>query len=394
MSLDNLSGSTASLDYPEIRPTLDLNFARTKTLDPRVTFSRSSGGTYVGADGLIKIAGVNQPRFDHNPVTGESLGLLVEEARTNYFFAFASPSYNTSSSAVYSTYSDSRFGATQNAHSWTWPSAANAIELGWFNPGSVSTTGNGVQYTISYWAKANQAYTMNGGINDERRQGINFAASLTTSWQYFSFSTPAGIADDGTGTVYLRLLRDAVNHAIPAGLRIDFAAVNLERGGFPTSYIPTSGSTVTRSADVASMTGTNYASFINYNEGTWVSSVPKVNGTGGRIFDSRASNRIDAILFVGANTNGYSYASGGAIQINASYPVKGAVVYNSTDVHATANGTINTGNTGARTSSHTYIDIGSANTAASGVGFLNGPLARLTYYPVRLPDAQLQALTK
>jgi hypothetical protein len=56
---------------------LDLQFARTKTLDPRITFTRASSGTFVGSDGLIKTATTNEPRFDHNPTTGESLGLLV-----------------------------------------------------------------------------------------------------------------------------------------------------------------------------------------------------------------------------------------------------------------------------------------------------------------------------
>jgi hypothetical protein len=124
-----------------------------------------------------------------------------------------------------------------------------------------------------------------------------------------------------------------------------------------------------------------------------VSSVLKV-ANGGRIFDSRASNRIDAILFASANATGYGYASGGSSGVGASYPLKGAVVYNSTDVHGAANGVVNTSNTGARTSSHSYIDIGSANTAAAGVGFLNGPINRLTYYPSRLQDFQLQQLTK
>jgi hypothetical protein len=54
MSVDQflLSADTTDLNYPEIRPTLDLNFARVKALDPRITFTRSSGGSYVGADGL------------------------------------------------------------------------------------------------------------------------------------------------------------------------------------------------------------------------------------------------------------------------------------------------------------------------------------------------------
>ena len=64
-------------EYPSIRPTLDLNFAATKTLDRRITFTRDSVGTYVGDDGLIKYASNNTPRFDHDPTTGESLGLLI-----------------------------------------------------------------------------------------------------------------------------------------------------------------------------------------------------------------------------------------------------------------------------------------------------------------------------
>ncbi len=71
-------------------PSLDLNFARDKSLidsvsgNNSITFTRNSIGTYVGSDGLIKTAGINEPRFDHNPVTGESLGLLVEEERSNF----------------------------------------------------------------------------------------------------------------------------------------------------------------------------------------------------------------------------------------------------------------------------------------------------------------------
>jgi hypothetical protein len=71
---------------------LDLDFARHKNLGQQVDattgsnlvdFTRASSGTYVGSDGLIKTATTNEARFDHDPVTGESLGLLVEESRTN-----------------------------------------------------------------------------------------------------------------------------------------------------------------------------------------------------------------------------------------------------------------------------------------------------------------------
>ena len=78
-----------SQNFPEEGPTLNLNFAGSRTLDPRITFTRtqttSNGSTYMGRDGLIKYAGPDEPRFDHRYVNGEieSLGLLIEEMRQN-----------------------------------------------------------------------------------------------------------------------------------------------------------------------------------------------------------------------------------------------------------------------------------------------------------------------
>ena len=43
-------------EYPSIRPILDLNFAATKSLDRRITFTRDSLGTYTDENGLIKYA--------------------------------------------------------------------------------------------------------------------------------------------------------------------------------------------------------------------------------------------------------------------------------------------------------------------------------------------------
>jgi hypothetical protein len=42
----------------------------------------------------------------------------------------------------------------------------------------------------------------------------------------------------------------------------------LEAGAFPTSYIKTEASQVTRSADSASMTGTNFSEWYRQDEGT------------------------------------------------------------------------------------------------------------------------------
>lgn len=68
---------------PSVRPTLLLDFARSKTVDSRISFARSTGASLVAADGLIRYVGVNQPRIEHDPTTGECKGLLIEAGRYN-----------------------------------------------------------------------------------------------------------------------------------------------------------------------------------------------------------------------------------------------------------------------------------------------------------------------
>ena len=73
-----------SQDYPTTRPTLDLNFAATKKLDPRITYQRTGSASFTNEFGKVVLVGHNAPRFDHDPMTGECKGLLIEETRTNY----------------------------------------------------------------------------------------------------------------------------------------------------------------------------------------------------------------------------------------------------------------------------------------------------------------------
>jgi len=85
MSKFKVSSSKSSiLSYPTAKPELSLDFVNTpEGIDPAYTFTRNSSATYVGPDGLIKTAAVNQPRFDFDPVTGECKGLLIEESNQN-----------------------------------------------------------------------------------------------------------------------------------------------------------------------------------------------------------------------------------------------------------------------------------------------------------------------
>jgi len=134
-----------------IRPTLNLDFANSKTLHPRMTFSRKSGATYYDEDGILRYASNNVPRFNHDPVTGESLGLLIEYDATNII----------PSSEHFSLFSTSRAEIIKN-RALAPDDTMSAIQIGsdtaassrvihdfnLFSPAASST------YTVSCYAKA------------------------------------------------------------------------------------------------------------------------------------------------------------------------------------------------------------------------------------------------
>mgnify|MGYP003330759246 CR=1 FL=1 len=70
-------------DYPNIRPVLDFNFAATKKLKPEMTFARVGEASFHDGVGSVKFVSDNEPRFEHDIVTGECKGLLVEPAGTS-----------------------------------------------------------------------------------------------------------------------------------------------------------------------------------------------------------------------------------------------------------------------------------------------------------------------
>jgi len=56
---------------------------------PTPVLTRASTATFIGSDGLIQSAAINQARFDHDPTTLACKGLLMEEQRTNLVFPSA-----------------------------------------------------------------------------------------------------------------------------------------------------------------------------------------------------------------------------------------------------------------------------------------------------------------
>jgi hypothetical protein len=68
---------------PKARPGIRITPAASRALDPRFVFTRASVGTAIGPKVDMLTLAANQPRFAHDPITGECLGLLIEPAATN-----------------------------------------------------------------------------------------------------------------------------------------------------------------------------------------------------------------------------------------------------------------------------------------------------------------------
>jgi hypothetical protein len=321
-------------------PSLDLRFADNKSLTDAktgaslVTFTRASTGTYVGSDGLLKTATTDEARFDHNPTTGESLGLLVEEARTNLLLN----------------------SATLSTQSVTVAAAANTLSF--YGTGTVTLTG------------VSTAGPLVG-------TGANNRVSLT-------FTPTAG--------VLILTVSGSVTNA------------QLEAGAFATSYIPTTTATATRAADVASITGTNFSSFYNQTEGTLfadakVTTVAPATSLASvfALSDGTTSNRItvykranaDTSTRLDVSTSGSSVAFINAGTFSVSNLI--AISYRVDDFAISLNGLTPGTDTLGAIPTVSRLNIG--NYADSTLP-LNGTIKRLTYWPVRLANPTLQAMTQ
>ena len=392
-----------SQNFPNTPPSLLLDFAKSKKLDPRVTFTRGSTGTYVDDNGLIRTVGINEPRFDHDPNTLKSLGLLIEESRTNLILQSTTPDNLVSpwGKGINTT----RIGTT------TAPDGTNtAVYYSGDGSGGNEFVNQGVNlaanttYTVSVWAKLiSGSVPTSGNIivaeynngSGVVRSNFSFNGNLTAEWKRFSTT----YTNVNSGTYNQFFIADQNNTA-----QIAIWGAQVEVGANATSYIPTVASTVTRSADNANITGTNFSSWYNQTEGTLFTSAT-YNGTP----ISGARNRTSASIYGGAGymwqlwwetgnvgatllNNGSIFdavMSSSAISINTSHKLISAFKTNDS-AFCQNGGTVVTDTSVTINSGKATLEIGDflANNA------LNGRIAQLIYYPRRLTNTQLQNLTR
>jgi hypothetical protein len=319
-------------------PTLDLRFADNKSLVDAVTgaslvtFTRASDGTFVDSAGVIQTAATDVPRFDHNPTTGESLGLLVEEQRTNLLL----------NSEDFSGATTFRGSITANVIAA--PDGATTADLFTENTetgnhvtqfGSVAFT-TGVTYTVSIFLRPN------GRDTNIRFRGTN--ATTFAAEAFFNLTGAGAVASTVFGTASIQALPNGWYRCIITGVSgatattsiqvitssgagdgtsgVYLWGTDLQAGAFPTSYIPTTTAAVTRSADVATDTTrgaalrTLYAQFRSPASGTR----PIVS-----LDDNSANERIE--LFTSGTDPKLLVTDGGSAQADID---AGAITANTT----------------------------------------------------------------
>ena len=286
-------------DLGGARPTLDLNFANNESLVDSVTgknlvtHTRASSATYADGDGVIQSATTNTPRFDHNPATGESLGLLVEEARTNLLNRsdLGSIGALSGTTRTLTTETNPAGEAESRKLQCTAENATHRISIGSSSANTVTVSAFVKKDThryvnIGYGGLSNSftaLFDIEPGLTSDRLlgQGIKGNASNNTNISAGYQDYPnnwvriwATGTTTGSNGFSLQLAENATAFSLNNWTADGTEAIYVWGGqleddaAFPSSLILTNGSTVTRAADVAEITGNDFGTFniFNYSE--------------------------------------------------------------------------------------------------------------------------------
>ena len=410
----------ASQDYPNYQPTLDFNFAATKKLDPRITYQRTGPASFVNEFGKVVLVGDNAPRFDHDPTTRESKGLLSEPSRTNflkYSVDFASISgYNANYSAARSTLTSTTELApdgTNTASKYVRTAGQGTGEVA-IIIGNTLGLSNGTVYTSSIFVKnvgtngvVEFVNTRASDVNDDSQFNLALG-TITTEGSNNSLTTITPYPNDWyrisvtathnnlSGYFWIRMYNQ------PEGSGFIIWGGQVEAGRYPTSYIPTyNNAAVSRGEDLVLIDGTEFTDFFNTTEGTSVvhAHMPYSSTSSGLTAYSfkNSSNSNVALSFSrdSGSDPAYHYYHDGSnsgfsrASATADNMYKGALSFKTSDLDSYVNGSLNSNTT---TFTMPTVD----NLRIGGVGSenqLGGHVARFMYYPVKLTNNQLATLT-
>jgi hypothetical protein len=360
---------------------------------------------------VLQSAASGEARFDHDPVTGESKGLLIEEQRTNLVL-------NSTNPADASYFSTGTSNAIRSSNICFFDPASNMVELQgisgesssgiWGRNATFSTASRTVSLIVKNINNARYVRVRNRSFDgrtcvsyDLETQTVIGSSDINTTsitnigngFYRIVFSTTAAGTIAG---IYVSLVNSSnAVFTMTGSERLFVASPQIELGAFPTSYIPTVASQVTRNADAATMTGTNFSSWYRADEGSFYAEAMPANIAQNPYIFTAESDISNLIQSIASSTFHFRSFVGGVTQADIDAGTfsdntygKVAGVYKVNDFAVSLNsGTVGT-DTDGLIPFPTTLYIGADSSAVRCI-----TIKKLAYYPARLSNTELQGLT-
>ncbi len=373
------------------------------------TVTRATAATRVNASGLIESVASGIPRLDYF-ASGGTVGcpaLLVEPSAQNICLqseAIGVTSWSNTAITVSSNVSATLDPASGNTAEKI---VATAVSGNHFTTRAASTqTG---QHTFSVFAKAAEysfirLQDLNAGKYNVWFDLLSGTANGTgasiqnygNGWYRCSVTYDGAGASVANGLVGVPTSGGGVSYTGNGTSGIYVWGAQLETGSVATSYIPTTTGSVTRNADVISVSGAVSGS-IGQASGTIYAEVDVTN-TGNKCIICLSDNSSGNQLRIRASINSLTILNtiGGVTTIKSLSPTlsgisKIAIAYASGDYMIYLNGTQLSGYTDLNAPTPlTRIDLGARQ---NNTEFFNDRIRSAALYNTRLTNAELAALT-
>lgn len=368
-------------------------------------------------------APANVARFDHDPITAESKGLLIEEQRVN-LVTYSEQFDNATWTKTNATITTNTIVAPDGTLTGDLIVEATGTSFKQLRQSSISVT-SGTAYTGSVYVKpsgrtwfvielggtplACSAYInlSTGAVGTQIGSPSSVTVTqLPNGWYRVTITKTATSTGTANIAFYPTTTDNVISYAGDGWSGVFIWGAQLEAGAFPTSYIKTEASSVTRSADAASMTGTNFSSWYNASEGTMYADASGIYGVSGTNYfvacvdDNTVNNefvirRAETQLQVVSNTNTVTYAaltSSFAASNLSAFKIAGAYKVDSFAA-SFSGGAASEDTSGIVVSGANTFRIGSPAAASGGRRGMTGYIRKLAYYPKRLANAELVEMT-
>ena len=355
-------------------------------------FSRATEATRINSVGLVETIGINLPRINYEGGCGswlfEPQSTNLIEYSNDYADAYWIKSTSGSGIApiVTSNYAISPDG-TQNADRIQFDATTSGSNSDRSRIRTTLTLSDVTDYTFSFYAKSTDGTDQKISILFDNSQ-IS-VETITSEWQRFEDTAQQ------TGTSSICGLDLRGGNASTSDILV--YGIQVEQQSYATSYIPTSGSTVTRNQDVCT-NGGSLAS-INSTEGVLYAEIAALANSGTTRFvglnDGSNSNRVVIVYYNVSNRIRAIVSSGGTKYVDVNYQLtnildfhKVAIKYKLNDFALWIDGV----EVKTDTTLNAPIGLDSLDFLLSGANNFFGKTKAVAVFPY-LTDAELADLT-